>query len=164
MAHLQDTYGSIILVEKSLVVARDNIRFIEEYKPWIATAPHHQDWAHLHRLLQYGPASAEDAPLIMDVPLHDPENTAAVDPLDLPLPVDVADVISQLPAQASSAVPLPDLPPDPQLSIAQTRPRRNAANGSTHLRSLPVPAPLSAASSSAPQRKATFTLIKNIMD
>ena len=39
--------------------------------------------------------SAEDAaPLVMDMPLHDPENAAAVDPLDVPLPVDVADVIS----------------------------------------------------------------------
>ena len=158
MAHLQDTYGSIILVEKSLVVARDNVRFIEEYKPWIATAPHHQDWAHLHRLLQYGAASEEDAPLIMDVPLHDLENAVAVDPIDLPLPVDVADVILQLPAQASSAVPLPDLPSDPQLSIAQTRPRRNAVNASTNVRPLPVSVPLSAASSSALQRKTPFTL------
>ena len=159
MAHLQDTYGSVILVEKSLVVARDNVRFIEEYKPWIATTPHHQDWVHLHRLLQYGPATADDtAPLAMDMPLHDSENAAAIDPLDAPLPVDVADVISQLPAQATMPVALPEMPPDPQFSIAQTRTRRNANNGSAALQSLPVTASLPAASSSTQKRKASFTL------
>ena len=139
--------------------ALDNVRFIEEYMPWIATTPHHQDWVHLHRLLQYGPATADDtAPLAMDMPLHDSENAAAIDPLDAPLPVDVADVISQLPAQATMPVALPEMPPDPQFSIAQTRTRRNANNGSAALQSLPVTASLPAASSSTQKRKASKTL------
>ena len=58
LAHLGETFGSVLMTEKSLVVARDNVHYLKDYFPLTLQRPGHVDWQYLHRLLHYGEPSA----------------------------------------------------------------------------------------------------------
>jgi len=49
--HLENTFGAIILVKQSLVVARHNVAFIESVFPFKEKKPSFSHWESLHKLI-----------------------------------------------------------------------------------------------------------------
>ena len=83
LAHLGETFGAVLLTDKSLVVARDNISYIVDLFPLTRKPPAHKSWAHLHRLL-HGPDQPTD-----DNTTNDPVEIELPAGPALPEPVDV---------------------------------------------------------------------------
>ena len=59
LAHLGETFGAVLMTDKSLIIARDNISYIVDLFPLTKKPPAHKSWNHLHKLLQ-GQAEATD--------------------------------------------------------------------------------------------------------
>jgi hypothetical protein len=49
--HLENTFGAVILVKQSLVVARHNVAFVESVFPFKEKKPNFTHWESLHRLI-----------------------------------------------------------------------------------------------------------------
>ena len=61
LAHLGETFGSVLMTEKSLVVARDNVHYLKDYFPLTTQPPGHVDWKYLHQLMHYGSSARVSA-------------------------------------------------------------------------------------------------------
>ena len=85
VGHLDDTHGFIILHEKTLVVGRDNVTFLQSYMPLVEKDSRFPEWKALQKLLgRHGstPDAADEVTVQLGPQLNVPETFVDVDDSD----------------------------------------------------------------------------------
>ena len=85
IGHLDDTHGFIILHEKTLVVGRDNVTFLQSYLPLVEKTSRFPEWGALQKLLgRHGSGAPAENEVIKELgpELHVPETFVDVDDSD----------------------------------------------------------------------------------